>query len=1228
MASPDFDGEFFEKRLQALKDSQESIQSLSSWCLERRTHHKKIVATWLQVLKKVKVEHRLTLFYLANDVIQYSKRKNFEFVESWGTTLQRATTMVRDEKVKHRILRIFKIWDQRQVYDEEFLADLSGLISAAPKKKAEPQPITVPEEFQASLLISTMRSCATLEQATDARLRDLRDSNIDIDNADELCASLKDRRRVEDAEKEVEIAVKSVENYVRALEAEIRERTQVLDLLEQADQFYETQRGEVKIVTNAYRNFGSRVKNLKKKLDELLPTLTSPIPSPDVNAPSPSPDSDIELPGEDQNPSAAIVIAPPSMYGSYGQDYEPMPVPAPDLNQGNSSTDFTSNFTSFMGGNVDFDMRNIFNDRSATPTGSNHSYNTPSEAMPIEVINMRPPKTDLGKDFVATNFLKSVLPSSDGAPNPIGIPGLGLDLPEPRTESPQCPDYTHLSSSQLNITPTTPRMIGAQGATLGLNNHQLGHSTPLSIARNLASESHTPSPYSSQGSQSNVTMSFDQPTSGSINPLPPPPLPPPIFLDDENCYNKLPPKFPTWTPANEGAKEQSEWNDDGKNMNEWVNDNGDKGKGQWIEGTERWESVNDSSWSNGMRGKGRILSETPESPPMYEKTSFREPVQYNDPQTQAPILSSAADVDHRVIPLPMPSDGHLPHRLMKAADVDHRNLISLTGSPANSVANTNELTTTQTNSRLWGNTDTDYRRQVQPGDIVESVDMEMSDDETDGSKQKNRVLVDVRTQDRDMRSIMPSSQQQIPPHRMDMDMRMIPLPNNTLGHGQMSQDIHGVHSGPLPPPVQFHHNQDFNPVQVPDFCRGNADDFGTNQLNYQQNLPPGFMPNQQPDFQPDFPPHQDFHPSRQEMYEFHENQHRIVGQEFHDDATLHARYSLPPPLDHVHQHHRDPSMFHRGGRGRGGFPRNRRDRFSDDHNSPQRNMINNRRVRQEQQSENADMSNNRTVLLQSTESVVALDDSGGVVSAIPDNTDTRKIQSLTDDNVDEQLQDDDLRPPGHSSPVIETDIPGVDCATEVSTGDVEEIASEDRSQEGSVARADEPPRNLSEHFEALMNSGKTAGGNELKRQSSNGNLSEQQDEDPTTPVKKRTLLNNGPQLTNANGPHGAATELQSMAVHDYESQHGSPNFRPRLPTPVSSTTGSPFGHWRGSSHSQRSRGGFRGSPRAPWIDRGPRGPPGVGNFVPRGLKRGSPFRGGSGGGTSSFRGRGRGAGNW
>lgn len=104
------------------------------------------------------------------------------------------------------------------------------------------------------------------------------------------------------------------------------------------------------------------MKNLKKKLDELLPTLISPIPSPDVNAPSPSPDSDIELPGDDGHilnqttDSMMMEVAPPSMYNSYGHDYDPMPVPAPELATGNSTSDFTNNFSSFMGGNVDFDM--------------------------------------------------------------------------------------------------------------------------------------------------------------------------------------------------------------------------------------------------------------------------------------------------------------------------------------------------------------------------------------------------------------------------------------------------------------------------------------------------------------------------------------------------------------------------------------------------------------------------------------------------------------------------------------------------------------------------------------------------------------------------------------------------------------------------------------------------------------------------------------------------------
>lgn len=48
----DFDTVEFEKRLTNLKDTQDSIQALSAWCLQNRSHHKKIVASWLLVLKQ------------------------------------------------------------------------------------------------------------------------------------------------------------------------------------------------------------------------------------------------------------------------------------------------------------------------------------------------------------------------------------------------------------------------------------------------------------------------------------------------------------------------------------------------------------------------------------------------------------------------------------------------------------------------------------------------------------------------------------------------------------------------------------------------------------------------------------------------------------------------------------------------------------------------------------------------------------------------------------------------------------------------------------------------------------------------------------------------------------------------------------------------------------------------------------------------------------------------
>ncbi|KAG8222834.1 hypothetical protein J437_LFUL010346 [Ladona fulva] len=298
----------FEKKLLSLKDSQDSIQNLSAWCLQHRQQNKKIVAIWLKVLRKVKPDQRLTLFYLANDVIQYSKRKGYEFVQTFAPALQKATTLVRDNKVKQSILRIFKIWDERGIYDETFISDLTGLLTTSTKGQSSEQSQPLPD-FQPRILIEKIKSCKECEDETDMLLKKLNDSHLSLSDADALRASLKDRRQGDDVVSEVDEGVAKMEAYVRALEQELKERAVLIELLEQGNQFYDVQKGEAKVVANAYKNFGSRVKNLKRRLDELIPSLKdcSPVPSPDVNAPSPSPDSDIELP-EESDPIPGIMI--------------------------------------------------------------------------------------------------------------------------------------------------------------------------------------------------------------------------------------------------------------------------------------------------------------------------------------------------------------------------------------------------------------------------------------------------------------------------------------------------------------------------------------------------------------------------------------------------------------------------------------------------------------------------------------------------------------------------------------------------------------------------------------------------------------------------------------------------------------------------------------------------------------------------------------------------------
>ncbi|XP_050306354.1 regulation of nuclear pre-mRNA domain-containing protein 1B [Anthonomus grandis grandis] len=108
----------FIKKLTELNNSSQSIQTLSLWLIHHRKHYTSVVKIWVKELIKAKENRKLTFMYLANDVIQNSKKKGPEYGQEFGTMLKKAFEHMSqcDEKTKNGLDRLLTIWQDRGIY--------------------------------------------------------------------------------------------------------------------------------------------------------------------------------------------------------------------------------------------------------------------------------------------------------------------------------------------------------------------------------------------------------------------------------------------------------------------------------------------------------------------------------------------------------------------------------------------------------------------------------------------------------------------------------------------------------------------------------------------------------------------------------------------------------------------------------------------------------------------------------------------------------------------------------------------------------------------------------------------------------------------------------------------------------------------------------------------------------------------------------------------------------
>ncbi|KAL1227442.1 Regulation of nuclear pre-mRNA domain-containing protein 1A [Trichinella pseudospiralis] len=102
----------FRDKLAELRQSQQSVQTLSLWVIHHRKNDKEIARLWLEtVLKERRPTKLLSLFYLVNDVVQNSRQ---------------------DLK---RLVHILDIWQERSVYQLDVIQSWRSVLSA-PREEA------------------------------------------------------------------------------------------------------------------------------------------------------------------------------------------------------------------------------------------------------------------------------------------------------------------------------------------------------------------------------------------------------------------------------------------------------------------------------------------------------------------------------------------------------------------------------------------------------------------------------------------------------------------------------------------------------------------------------------------------------------------------------------------------------------------------------------------------------------------------------------------------------------------------------------------------------------------------------------------------------------------------------------------------------------------------------------------------------------------------------------
>ncbi|CUM65507.1 uncharacterized protein PRCAT00003152001 [Priceomyces carsonii] len=125
-----FSPEIFNKKLESLQETQDSIVTISQWVLFHHRHSKDSARQWSEYILQptLKSAKRLSLLYLCNDVVQQARHKRkTEFIAEFAKILPNVLNQVYstlDPSIRPKVDRLISVWELRSVFNASDIREM------------------------------------------------------------------------------------------------------------------------------------------------------------------------------------------------------------------------------------------------------------------------------------------------------------------------------------------------------------------------------------------------------------------------------------------------------------------------------------------------------------------------------------------------------------------------------------------------------------------------------------------------------------------------------------------------------------------------------------------------------------------------------------------------------------------------------------------------------------------------------------------------------------------------------------------------------------------------------------------------------------------------------------------------------------------------------------------------------------------------------------------------